>query len=203
MNRNPSFECYFYKATAGIQGPYELRDNCLHIKLGECFGNILEKTIRALEFFEPRFSEFDYIARPNLSSFFLFDRYLKYLEGLPRENMMEGVFVHSYGYTYPSGCGFTFSPDVARMILRGRQPQYHMDDVTIGKICYENKVPILLRRFLHVHPQTYEKVLEEVEKDLTLFHLRVNTANDRMGDTVSYKKLVDHYYGPDEKESSD
>jgi len=195
MKRNPSFECYFYKSTAGIKEAYELRDNVLHIKLGECMGNILEKTIRALEYFEPRFSEFDFILRSNISSFFLFERYLAYLEGLPRQNMMEGVTIHSYGYTYPSGCGFTFSPDVGRTIIRSRQNQYHMDDVTIGKICYDNKIPILPRKFLQAHSTNYDTVLLELEKDPTIFHLRVHTGHNRAADPEIYQKLVDNYYG--------
>jgi hypothetical protein len=195
MNLNPSFECYFYKGTAGIQEAYELRKNCLHIKIGECPGNILEKTFMALKYFEPRFSEFDYISRPNMSSFFLFDRYLKYLEGLPREKMMEGYFMHSYGYTYPSGCGFTFSKDVAQTILASRQGQYYMDDVTIGKICSDNNIAILTRDLIVIHQDNYEKVLQTLEDKPSLFHLRVNSGNNRSNDTAVYKKLVDHYYG--------
>ena len=195
MNLNPSFECYFYKGTAGIADTYEVKDNCLHIKIGECPGNILEKTFMALKYFEPRFSEFDYISRPNMSTFFLFDRYLKYLEGLPREKMMEGYFMHSYGYTYPSGCGFTFSPDVAKTILASRQNQYYMDDVTIGKICYDNDIKILTRDLIHIHPHNYEAILEKVEATPSLFHIRVNSEKDRSNDPAVYKKLVDHYYG--------
>jgi len=145
MHSHPCFESYFYKASPSIETPYVLEGDCLTIQMEERMDTIFEKTVRALEFFKDRFSEFTFISRPNLSSFFILDRYATFLQTLPRETMVEGVQLHDYGYDFPSGCGYTITPDVALIILQSKQAQYHMDDVTIGKICHDNTIPIVKR----------------------------------------------------------
>jgi CMP-N-acetylneuraminic acid synthetase len=195
MNLDSRFECYFYKANLGIATPYELSGNLLQIKQSENRNLILEKTFKALEYFRPRFHEFDFISRPNMSTFFLFDRYVSYLETLPKGPIAEGVRIYAHNYEYPSGCGFTVSSEAAELILEGRnQGQFIMDDVTIGKICKEKKIPFRWRQFYEVKGSSIEKSIEDIRNNPKIFHLRFKT-NDRKQDIVNYTTIVDKYIG--------
>lgn len=44
---------------------------------------ILNKTVKGLEFLQPCFSDFDYILRTNLSSFYVFPKLLNFLHQAP------------------------------------------------------------------------------------------------------------------------
>ena len=195
MHSHPNFTCYFYKSCPTLDTPYKLIDDCLYIRLNESLSNIFEKTKLAFQYFEDNFSSFDYIIRPNISSFLIFDRYYRFLENLPRENVIEGVKLNAYNYDFPSGCGYTCTPDVARIIMQSKQTQYHMDDVTVGKICYDNKIPIIVRKNnIGINLDNYDEKLKE-SSDTGQFHFRVvSNKNDRTNDLEVYKKLVDHYY---------
>jgi len=196
MHSHPCFESYFYKASPNIETPYMLEDDCLTIKMEETMTNIFEKTVRAFKFFEPRFSEFDFISRPNLSSFFLLDRYVAYLQTLPRENTVEGVRLHDYGYTFPSGCGYTLTPDVARIILQSKQTQHGMDDVTIGKICHDNSISIVNRdHSVGFKSSIYSDDIVKL-KTSKQFHVRTvgGDKKNREKDIELYKTLVDTFY---------
>jgi len=161
----------------------------------ETMANIFEKTVRALKFFEHRFPEFDFISRPNLSSFFLFDRYATYLQTLPRETMVEGVRLNAYGYDFPSGCGYTITPDVGRSIIGCARSQYIIDDVSIGKLCHDTKIPIIKREHFDIFdPSNYIEGIEKL-KTSNQFHVRtVTTKQDREKDVEVYKILVDTFY---------
>jgi hypothetical protein len=192
MNSNPQIESYFYKARGDIKGDYELSGNTLWIRMGDCMGNVYAKTLKALAFFRPRFAEFDFILRPNMSSMFLFDRYLKYLETLPTEKCVEGVYIHSHGYTYPSGCGFTITPDFAEILIDTNQLQYHMDDVTVGKVAKENGVVVKTRDFLCVRPENVEVAIKTLQDKPGLFHLRFKTEN-RLKDAEAYGTVLSEF----------
>jgi hypothetical protein len=190
MHSSPQVESYFYKARQDLKTPYELSGNTLWIQMPDTMATVYAKTVKALAFFRPRFAEFDFILRPNMSSLFIFDRYLTYLATLPPNRCIEGVFVHSYGYTYPSGCGFTITPDVAELLITSTSVQYHMDDVTIGKIAHENGIKVKLRGFLCVEPDTVSTAITKLKTAPGLFHLRFKTDN-RQRDSEAYSAIVD------------
>jgi hypothetical protein len=160
--------------------------------MADCLDNVYAKTLKALVFFRPRFGEFHFILRPNMSSLFLFDRYLKYLKSLPTEKCVEGVCIHSHGYTYPSGCGFTITPDVAESMIDTNQHQYNMDDVTVGKVANENGIIIKTRDFLCIRPETLQDSIQTLKNTPTLFHLRFKTEN-RQKDAETYGKVLDEF----------
>lgn len=192
MNLDPRFECYFYKGVASLTTPYDCSNNTLRIRQGENRHLILEKTYKALEFFRPRFAEFDYIARPNMSSLFLWERYAAYLEGLPREGLLEGHFMPAYG-GYPSGCGFTMSTDVAEKILDLRYPQRIMDDVTFGDAAKKLDISIKPRTFTEVRQSTLTTQLPQIQANPSIFHLRICTDN-RVEDVGVYRSLITDLY---------
>ena len=75
-------------------------------------------------------------------------------------------------------------------MITSASPQYHMDDVTVGKIAHENGIPIKLRGFLCVKPETVSTAIEKLKTAPGLFHLRFKTDN-RQRDSEAYSVIVD------------
>ena len=197
MNSNPSCECYFYKYSS----VEELSGNTLFLKGTENMHNLYKKTLDALKFFEHRLDEFDFICRPNLSSFFIFDRYLKFLEGLPKTMCVEGVVGNHGGIPFPAGSGFSFTPDIAKILLKRQDKQFHIDDVTFGKVCKEIGVKIYRdktssRRVDILKDSTYTAMIERIRTDPKIFHMRLKQTDspNRSADLKNYTKLVDEFY---------
>jgi hypothetical protein len=197
MNSNPSCECYFYKYSS----VEELSGNTLFLKGTENMHNLYQKTLDALKFFEHRLDEFDFICRPNLSSFFIFDRYLKFLEGLPKTMCVEGVVGNHGGIPFPAGSGFSFTPDIAKILLKRQDKQFHIDDVTFGKVCKEIGVKIYRdktssRRVDILKDSTYTAMIERIRTDPKIFHMRLKQTDspNRSADLKNYTKLVDEFY---------
>ena len=198
MNSNPSCECYFYRYSS----VEELSGNTLFLKGTENMANLYQKTLDALKFFEHRLHEFDFICRPNLSSFFIFDRYLQFLEGLPKTMCMEGPVGNHSGISYPAGAGFSFTPDIARILLERQDKQYVMDDITFGKVCKEIGIQIYRdksypRRLDILKGSNYSKIIEQIRTDSRIFHMRLKQtcSSNRSADLTNYVKLVDEFYG--------
>ena len=77
MHASDEIEAYFYRSDMDLSGNYEIRGDTVYVKCPEGLWSVVKKLQMALQAFESRLDEFDYICRPNLSSFFIFDRYLK------------------------------------------------------------------------------------------------------------------------------
>jgi hypothetical protein len=198
MNSNPSCECYFYRYSS----VEELSGNTLFLKGTENMANLYQKTLDALKFFEHRLDEFDFICRPNLSSFFILDRYLQFLEGLPTTMCMEGVLGYHGAVPYPSGAGFSFTPDIAKILLKRQDKQIVIDDITFGMVCKEIGVQIYRdtsspRRIDILRGSNYSTIIEQIRKDPRLFHVRLKQtcSPNRSADIINYAKLVDEFYG--------
>jgi hypothetical protein len=179
----------------------ELSGNTLFLKGTENMHNLYQKTLDALKFFEHRLDEFDFICRPNLSSFFIFDRYLKFLEGLPKTMCVEGVVGNHGGIPFPAGSGFSFTPDIAKILLKRQDKQFHIDDVTFGKVCKEIGVKIYRdktssRRVDILKDSTYTAMIERIRTDPKIFHMRLKQTDspNRSADLKNYTKLVDEFY---------
>ncbi len=143
MHRFPDeVEAYF------IQGDPLQRKKCL-IKedvvwsrtVESLVPGIINKTLMTLEFFMPRMQEFDYVLRTNLSSFYVFPRYMKFLKSLPRKKCYCGnpygwAENSQLGWRFAHGAGITMSKDVAQFLVQNKgkimaMPDY--DDVIIGE----------------------------------------------------------------------
>lgn len=195
-NSNPNIECYIYKADSSIENKYDLSGNVLRIKREENWDDILDKTFDALEYFKDRFHEFDWICRPNISAFFHFPKYVEYLELIPQEFQVEGLHSFWGGIIYPSGAGFSFRASLGDLLLKNKQPSCYVDDITFGKIFYENNIKIKGRpRFDCIDTSNVDMFIENIPITWK-FQYRFKSSN-RKEDVVNYTKFVDAVYGKD------
>jgi hypothetical protein len=202
-NSHPNIDCYLYKSIGGIATPYELDGNVLKINRGENWNDILYKTFDALEYFQPKFHEYDWICRPNMSAFFHFEKYLSYLASLPESTQVEAVHCHGGGIVYPSGAGFSFRSSIGDLILKNKQPTYYVDDMTFGKIFHDNTIQIHNRPVYDcVDNSNVDRFISEDLHTSWKFQYRFKT-NCRRDDVVNYKKFVDSVYSSSEPNPSD
>lgn len=131
MKSNPHIDCYFYKGSSDIEG---LVGNTLYIKIEDTLDTVYEKTLRAFAFFRPQLHKYDFVSRPNLSSFVDFELYVRFCRRLPTTRCCAAVIGHhESGIPFPSGSCFTLSTDLVHRLVDEQIPKIEQDDVTVGK----------------------------------------------------------------------
>jgi hypothetical protein len=143
MHSHPDVDAYFYKANPNQEEIYKLEEDTLYVKYEETFDSVYEKTILAFRFFLPIISKYDFIFRTNLSSFVILQKYVDFCSSFPKQKLCSAVIGIKDGYIrFPSGCGFTISPDVFEIIANSNAPKVIQDDITIGVILQTHGIDI-------------------------------------------------------------
>jgi hypothetical protein len=78
--------------------------------------------------------EYDYVYHTNSSSYVDKELLYEWLLDKPRDNFYSGVIGNWGGYNFASGCGFTLSKDLVKLILDNQDMWSHgdVDDATLG-----------------------------------------------------------------------
>ena len=150
--------------------------------------------------FTPR-SRFDFVLRTNLSSFWVWARFLLWIaaSGMPRSGAYAGV-VYSVpeAPVFTSGAGTLMSADVALLLLRHNNSLDFTlyDDVAIGKLMAELGVKAL--------PMTRKDYVDECLDlpmqldDGSAYHFRVKCHNRVRDDASAFARLYAEIYGEGE-----
>ena len=159
---------------------------------------ILNKTILSLEALLPRIqTEFDYVVRTNLSSFYIYPRLLEFLQTCPRERCYGGRTDNEQ--TFCSGSGFILSPDLATMLVQHKtyffNNMHANDDVAIGKFFKDRGIrptPHSRIDFLSLHDWDIQK--DHIPQ--AIFQCRIkNPDGVRLRDDIFiYKELLAMFY---------
>jgi len=143
MHSSPAISSYF--VTYGPVSEPTLDGDMFIVPGIECYHDITQKTITALEYFLERTS-YDFVIRSNMSSVWDFKLLVQRLETLPRTDLYYGEFLHDFwdvshldlvGFSvaWVSGSGIIFTPDVCRKLIEHKQVaiSFHIvDDVDFG-----------------------------------------------------------------------
>lgn len=191
-------EAYFYKADPKLSTEYRIEGDVLTVKCPEGLAFVARKLKLALKAFEGRLDEFDYICRPNLSSFFILPRYIKALETLPKMRACMAK-EHTAPAIFPTGAGFTITPDVANVILEHPFPQHVHggDDVAVGAVLKEMGIRIQNVPRIDITAVAHREArLKRVADDPQTFHVRVkHETHDRTQlDLEVHRTLLKTYY---------
>ena len=133
MHSSPQIDCYFIKGRPDQSEEVLLEGDSLYMRIEEGYGEVpWKKTLAALRYFEPRFKDYAFVYRTNLSTHLHFPKYLEYCKSLPRQGLCSAVVHWNHEVNYPSGSGFTLSMDLAKRLLDDPPQHSIMDDVTVG-----------------------------------------------------------------------
>jgi hypothetical protein len=107
---------------------------------------ITQKTILSMEYMLAQTgTDFDYVLRTCLSSFYIFPRLLKFLENCPRTRFYCSIIGVSsvMNIRHGGGCGFLLSPDLVKMLTSQKSEIWNSpfpDDVAIGKFFMDHAI---------------------------------------------------------------
>lgn len=206
MNINPAVKSYFICMKEDLHEEYLVTDDTVFIRGTESFvPGIHVKSCESIKVLldQSEFSDVEYVIRTNISSFWIWDRLIKYLDNVPKTNMILSNFMKtSHTVVFPWGCGFIMSRDVA--LLYTQQSNHPLskimpDDVFAGEMIIENNITI--RKFstyvvTDFHNEVISSKLFNIPENV--FHIRNNYMSNEgrlRYEVESYSKLIDYYIG--------
>jgi hypothetical protein len=199
MHLDPAHvEAYLIKANPDLSAPYEIEGDVIWSKTQESWvPGILVKTLYSMESLLPRLKEFDYVIRPNLSSFYVFPRLLEFLKTAPREKCYCGPRLCD---RFLSGAGFILSRDMAEMLVENKEEILRSpdpDDVAIGDFLRSRGIPMLgvdWRIFNNLNVWNQEK--DQIPS--SIFHFRTKNDDESLRGTDELfiqSELFKMFYG--------
>jgi len=174
----PEVDAYFYKADPKLETQHKIVGDTIYLKTEETYPNLWEKLLLVLKVFENKLDDYDFISRPNLSTFIIMDRYLNHLQSLPKKLCCSGLqFYGGQPIPFPSGYLFTITPDIAHHIIKNNiiLNNIGIDDRCVGVILRELNVGITQFPFISVeNPHIYEtNSLTCMLEDPNIFLIRI------------------------------
>ncbi len=171
-------EAYFLKADPNIRKEIKVAGDTIFVKTEENFvPGCMNKTIMAMKYLAPRLSEFDYVIRTNLSSFFIFSRLFTFLETLPKTSCYCGS---PLGWPcYASGDGIIFSPDLVQLMvdhideLKNIHP---IDDILISQFLMKYGITLIPTKQMYFSNIEQWKAGKNSISD-NIFHFRTKNQN--------------------------
>ena len=208
MHTCPEIEAWFYKASLELPGTDDVvvdaATRTVTVRTAEKLEACHEKLVCVLRHFAPRFHEFDYLYRPNASTFSLLRRYVRHARAWPRANFYAGVIEEHFGIAFASGASFTLSMDLAaqyvakadrvlsaELIARGISGC--TDDVAVA--CIVGTPPQPLPRITIAPPEVAPESMRNLDVPWDIHNIRILTT-DRMADVERHIVLYARFYAP-------
>ena len=137
-----------------------------------------------------------HILRTNLSSFWIFDRLLRWLARKATRNYSAGVHGFVDGRPFLSGAGMVLSRDVASLIVRQRHAlnTTPVDDVAISAVLRANRVTMDVMTRCDDFIDIVDALPHEFAGDV--YHWRLQAPNAPMQDVAMWASLYLKFYGP-------
>jgi hypothetical protein len=199
--KHPNVEIYYSHAN-GLEAIIE--DDVIRAPYVENYSTIGYKTITAFEYFLTK--DFDYVFRPNSSSFVNFPRLLNFLESTPSEKYYSGspIPFNAGGVTELdkttgpkfccSGCGYILSRDLVELIVNDKEEWEHriIDDLALCKFLNDRGVQMIESPRIKAH-YTKDGEIYSFENKLTIneilnqFHITTRTSEIRQ-DIVNHRE---------------
>jgi hypothetical protein len=199
MARFPHLNYYFVKYRSQAED-IVVEDNVLWFNGTESFDAITEKTKRAFHWvITTRTNDYDFICRPNISSFLVLETYLRELRKYPLTACCVAIRGQYQDTFFPSGACYTLSMDVVRFIVDNPTlSSFHIDDVCIGHYLTQMGVHIQqpFRHMIeHFHSDPTEEDPAYIQSLLSSlpeegYHIRIKNRN-RAVDAILHARLVD------------
>lgn len=193
MGIYPEIDYYFIKYRLDIDDDIIISDHNIYFKGNESLiPGCLNKTIYSLRYFYNKLDTYDYICRPNVSSYIYIPNYYKYISTLPKNNVYSGTLLYSDSIPFCEGTCITMTPDIAKYITNNiNLNTKYVDDVAIGKLLMNkiNIIPLDIRHGVYIRDKYCLYALMYDKDDYFLYRIKTDNINER--------KILDPriYYG--------
>ena len=190
------FESYFLQYDDSLDGEFLLEGDTLWMKGKESIiPGCMEKTAKAFKYFSNRKDEFDYIIRPNLSSFIVLPRLKDFLKNKPKTRFYAGNKIDFF----ISGACIILSTDLMESISSNnpffQDYEEDLDDVQIGYFLVGG---MSIQPFHHPNHQFIKscrpkKIAPFIPKEI--FHFRIKCPYNRERvERIIHNDLLNIFY---------
>jgi hypothetical protein len=210
-NKINNVTSYFIEFRRDQENDIEIDGDFIYIKGDEHILNILDKTIKAVEYLiNIQKYNFDYLIRTNISSIINIPLLISYCEKLPRENIYTGANIENLqwidyragiyntdyrGTIYPQGICIIFSYDIINEIIINKDKLNYniVDDVSFG--IYINKYKPNLVTNIDKFKCSFIVISNKINNnDINNYILYRNRNNDRNIDVENMKYITNAIY---------
>jgi hypothetical protein len=199
MARFPMIPYYFVKSRPGQQEEIVAEEHTLWVRGPETWEGITQKTKAAFRWIaENHKSDFDFVCRPNVSSFVFLEHYLDQLKQYSTERYCAGCIVQRGNIPYPSGACYTLSMDIVCFIAEHMNMwNDRWDDIDVGYYLHHLGVKIqpikryLIEDKLTIAPTELSyatNILATIEPDC--YHIRIKNNANRIADVGVHDLLL-------------
>lgn len=185
MSAYPEIDWFFYVGDPSQTEEVVESQNRISVKLRESVRTVYEKTLRVLSYLGSRLTTYDFVLRPNLSTFIFFDRYLAFLSSQPRHRAACSVVGMHGAIPYPSGSCAAFTPDILQRLANERPPEVVIDDISIGLALASWGVDVTPIHRFNVTSSVYPP---SIPLEATCVRIK---GPDRLKDVEIFERLVD------------
>lgn len=193
MKSHKEIDYYFYKCDPSLPTDFEIRDDVIYVKCKDGLNHLFTKFILALRAVEEKLDDYDFICRPNESSFVIFPNYIQHLCTFPKVQSCVAIFTNYFKIVHPSGALFALSSDVAQKMALLPCEECYVDDVQIGY--YLQKLGVHYypssRLDLDIQTGSLEDIVQKIKKN-TIFHVRCKT-KDRRYDVEMFRSMSKYF----------
>jgi len=198
VHSNPYIDAYFYKADPTLDADWKIVGDTIYVKTEETYPYLWKKFWLVLQAVEHRLCDYDFVCRPNLSTFMILDRYMKHVETLPKERCCSGVvFYGGQTIPFPAGYCFTLSSDVARQIIYSDaiENNHGIDDRCVGVVVQKLGIDIINHPLVEINNYVQEEksLLKEIDHE-SCFMVRIRhfiSSDDKPFGTDTETRLAD------------
>lgn len=195
-----SIECFFYEG--GYEKSY-IDGDTIKLNVNDNLNSTSEKLIEAITMLQDNNIEFDFIFRTNLSSFIFVDQFLSFFYINSRNIVYSGVrgkyvlfpaFINRFGVLgafwckfikkniveFASGSGFWLSKSAVEILLSAKNRDYKLiDDVMVGKVMNENKIPVSICDRLILEDDKFISNNIDISRMKANYHIRLKSFKSR------------------------
>ena len=182
LKKDINIDYYFIKANPSLSQDIEISNDTIFVKCEENLNpGILIKTIKSIQYC---YTEYDFVLRTNLSSFYIPEKLYSYLLDKPHEQFYHACIGTHNGIRFGSGCGFILSKDVCELLttIDINSPQHYLDDVYIAQFLANNGIKCTPCKRVDIvqngEQREIQNTIKSIVEDNDLFHVRIKI-NDR------------------------
>lgn len=198
MNLNSSIRCYFLYGHEHLDTQVKEEENSLTVNIKDSLQpGIFEKTSLALNYLLEKYPNTDYFIRTNISSFWVWDMLLQYLQNKPTQH-----YISSSNKDFPTGCGMIMTKDIATLWANNYNSHFkniYLDDVAFGHILMTNNIQISIGFRYDIFNSLYNMLLLNQEYYINNSKNLVNMIHqivDNIPENMYHirLKLINDYY---------
>ena len=183
-------DTYYYYWDENISDEYLLEDNELKIKGKEVYiPGILQKTIKAFEFFKEKIDNYGYIIRSNISTIINFEKLIPILS---QKNYDYGLFFNKKQKAfYPSGTSMLYNKKIFNFVLENKHKLRYdiIDDYSLGLLLYYNYVDFKKLELCNLKDYFCEN--PSVNTNYENYIIFRNKSDNRENDLIIMKNIIE------------